>query len=143
MRTKDLLEIMSCNRELFQSLPMGDIPIWCELVDYGSFHYIEKQLGLYRLCRESDSRSMRAEKKYRFVNGASNLGLLLGEKYNLPASVMRADKIKNCNRYALMSGDIGEISRLYALYKQYFGYTEISFVLPHSLPEQRFYLATH
>lgn len=125
MRMRDVLEIFKRNRELFRTLPMGDIPIWCELVDFGAFYYIDEALALYRFCPESDSNSMRAEKKYRFVNGAANMGMMLGEKYSLPMDVMYADKIKNCNRYALVSGEIGEICRLHAGYKQYFSLFEL------------------
>ena len=96
MRTQDVLEIFERNQELFRLLPMGDTPTRCELLDYGAFHYLDESLGLWRILRESDSSSMWAKKKYRFVNGASSIGLMLGEKYDLPMDLMRTNKIKNC-----------------------------------------------
>lgn len=114
MRRQDILNIFDENQEIFRVLPMGDTPTWCELMDYGSFYYINEPLIARRYLSESDSGSKSAERKFKFVNGASNLGLILGEKYRLPMDVVRANKIKNCNRYALMSGDLKEITELYA-----------------------------
>ncbi|VGO21292.1 glycosyltransferase [Pontiella sulfatireligans] len=114
MKTADVLEIFEKNKEAFQTCPMGDVTTWCELVNYGSFYYQDEALGLYRILLESDSNSCSAEKKYKFVNGASNLGLMVGEKYNLPMEEARSWKIKNCNRYALLSGDFSEIEELRA-----------------------------
>ncbi|MDF7826771.1 glycosyltransferase [Pontiellaceae bacterium B12227] len=114
MRTRDLLEIFDQSPELFKLLPMGDTTTWCELTNYGSLYYLEESTGIYRVLPESDSNSRSAEKKYKFVNQASNLGVMLAEKYGLPVDRVRASKVKNCNRYALLSGDIAEINSLYA-----------------------------
>ncbi len=113
VRTRDLLEIFENNPGIFQQCPMGDVSTWCELLDYGSFHFQSESLCHYRILPESDSNSLSAERKFRFVNGASNLGLMIGEKYNLGMAPIRAEKIKNCNRYALLSGDRREIDQLY------------------------------
>jgi glycosyltransferase involved in cell wall biosynthesis len=113
MKTRDLLDIFDRNPELFQTLPMGDTTTWCELTNYGTFFYMDESTGTYRVRPESDSNSMSAEKKFRFVNEASNLGVMLAEKYNMPMGPIRATKIKNCNRYALLSGDLSEIKHLH------------------------------
>ncbi|MEI6892999.1 MAG: glycosyltransferase [Pontiella sp.] len=114
MRTKDLLDIFDRNSELFQTLPMGDIPTWNELTNYGSFYYIDESMGTYRILPESDSNSRSAEKKYKFVNEASNLGVMVAEKYDIPMGRIRTNKIKHCNRYALLSGNVKEIRNLHA-----------------------------
>ncbi len=114
MRTADVLDTFEKNQEAFRLLPMGDTQTWCELLNYGSFHYIDESMALYRILCESCSNSTSAEKKFCFVNGASNLGIMLGGKYKLPMEGIRANKIKNCNRYALLSGDVAEIKALHA-----------------------------
>lgn len=124
MRTQDVVEIFDKTPEAFQTLPMGDTTTWCELVDYGSFRYLDEAHGMYRVLPESDSNSRSAERRYRFVNKASNLGLILGEKYNLPMDAIRAFKIKSCNRYALLSGDLSEIGQLYASDEYRFSFGE-------------------
>jgi len=113
-RTNEVLRIFEENRELFQVLPMGDIPLWSELINYGSFHYIDEAQIMYRMLPESDSNSRSAEKRFRFINGASDLGLMAVEKYNLPAEKFRSEKVKYCNRYALLSGNREEVDELYA-----------------------------
>ncbi len=124
VRTADVLDIFDQNEELFKELPMGDTPTWSELIEYGSFHYIDEALGLYRICAESESNSQSPEKKYRFVNAAANLGLMLGEKRELPMKLVRADKIKNCNRHTLLSGDRTEICRLHSRREYIFSFPE-------------------
>ncbi len=113
LRTKEILDIFEKNPGLFLECPMGDTTTWCELLNYGSFHFQSESLCLYRILPESDSNSLSAERKYHFVNGASNLGLMIGKKYQLPMANIRANKVKNCNRYALLSGDRIEIDMLY------------------------------
>ncbi|MBN2785663.1 MAG: glycosyltransferase [Pontiellaceae bacterium] len=132
MRTADLLDIMERNTEVFRALPMGDTPSWCELAGIGSFHYIEDSLITYRILPHSESNSISAKKRYSFVNRASNLGILLGERYEIPINEIRALKVKNCNRYALLSGDLEEINRLHA-----------SGDYPFPPPERMIYLACH
>ena len=124
MRTRDLLDIFDRNPELFQTLPMGDTTTWCELTNYGSLYYIDESMGTYRVLPESDSNSLSAEKKFKFVNEASNLGVMLAERYDMPMGRVRASKIKNCNRYALLSGDLSEISSLYADQSYKFSFNE-------------------
>lgn len=124
MRTRDLLDLFEQNMELFETLPMGDTTTWCELSNYGSFHYIDESMGMYRILPESDSNSVSAEKKYKFVNEASNLGVMLAEKYDMPIGRVRASKIKNCNRYALLSGDLAEISCLHSNQSYKFSFVE-------------------
>ncbi|WP_372807226.1 glycosyltransferase [Pontiella sp.] len=114
VKTADLLDIFEKNMDLFRVLPMGDIPVWCELLNYGTFYFIDESLCLYRLLPESDSNSNSARKRFEFINGASNLGIIFGSKYDLPMDVLRSEKIKSCNRYALLSGDRAEIDKLYA-----------------------------
>lgn len=130
LRTANALEIFKDSEELFRVCPMGDIITWCELVNYGVFHYQKESHVLYRILAESDSNSQSAEKKFTFVNGASNYGLLTGEKYNLPMDKLRRSKVKNCNRHALLSGHRTEIRRLY---------NDADFFF--SLPERGLYLA--
>jgi glycosyltransferase involved in cell wall biosynthesis len=113
VKTSDLQDVFNTNKELFQFLPMGDVPVWCELTNYGSFHYIDEALAIYRMLPESDSNSRSAEKRFAFINGAANLGLIFGKKYELPMDRLRFNKIKSCNRYALLSGDRQEIEKLY------------------------------
>ena len=113
MRLQDQLEIMQRNEDLFKQLPMGDTPTWCELLDYGRFHFINERLIARRCLPESDSSSRSALRKYRFVNRASNAGLMLGERYQLPMDMIRMVKVKNCNRYSLLSGRRDEIEQLY------------------------------
>lgn len=113
-RTRDVLEIFEKNQNIFQSCPMGDIITWCELIDYGSFYFQDGVTSLYRIQPASDSNPASAERKFRFVNGAANLGLMLGEKYNLPMDRIRANKVRNSNRCALFSEDFSEINKLYA-----------------------------
>lgn len=124
MRTRNALEIFEKNREVFQKCPMGDITTWCELVDYGTFHRMKESTSIYRILPESDSNSISAERKFRFVNGAANLGIMLGEKYGLPMEKMRAHKVKSCNRYALLSGDFSEINTLRADAEYRFSFVE-------------------
>ncbi len=124
MRTRDALEIFENNKAVFQSCPMGDTTTWCELVDYGSFHRMEESTSIYRILPESDSNSISAERKFRFVNGAANLGIMLGGKYNLPMARVRANKVKTCNRYALLSGDFSEINTLRADVEYRFSFIE-------------------
>ncbi len=112
-RTKDVLDVFDRNIDLFRFLPMGDTPTWCELMDYGRACYIDESLAVYRILPESDSNSKSAERKFRFVNGAADFGMLQGGKYRLPMDAMRSFKIKNCNRYALLSGEFSEIRKLY------------------------------
>ena len=123
-RTNDVLRIFEDNRELFQRLPMGDIPLWSELINYGSFHYMDEAQIMYRMLPESDSNSRSAEKRFRFINGASDLGLMAVEKYNLPAEKFRSEKVKYCNRYALLSGNRKEVDHLYADGKYPFTFPE-------------------
>lgn len=130
VRTADLLDIFNKNLELFQQLPMGDTPCWSELLDYGDFHFIKKVQAIYRILPESDSNSISAEKRFRFINNAANLGLMLTKKHDLPMKRIRAEKIKNCNRYALLSGDHNEINKLYT--DQSFHFSFIENVLYHS-----------
>ena len=124
MRTRDALEIFENNKAVFRSCPMGDTTTWCELVDYGSFHRMEESTSIYRILPESDSNSISAERKFRFVNGAANLGTMLGGKYNLPMARVRANKVKTCNRYALLSGDFSEINTLRADVEYRFSFIE-------------------
>ncbi len=114
MRTQTVLDILNNQSELFKELPMGDIPTWCELIHHGSFAYMDESLALYRVLEESASNTQSPEKKYQFVNGASNLGLMLSRRHPLPMDLIRRNKVKNCNRYALLSGDRTEIDQLYA-----------------------------
>lgn len=114
MRTQDLLDIFDKNEAAFKTLPMGDTTTWCEMLEIGRFKYIDEPLVARRQLAESDSSSQSAERKFRFVNDASNLGIMLGKKYGLPMDVIRENKIKNCNRYALLSGDLTEISQLHS-----------------------------
>ena len=123
-RTKDVLAIFEDNLELFQTLPMGDIPTWCELIDYGTFHYMEESLAVYRIRPESDSNSKSATKRFWFKNGAANLGMMYGEKYALPMERFYKVKIKNCNRYALLSGEREEIQELYMNSPYHFPFVE-------------------
>jgi glycosyltransferase involved in cell wall biosynthesis len=123
-RTSDILRIFEDNRELFQILPMGDIPLWSELINYGSFHYMDEAQVLYRMLSESDSNSKSAEKRFRFINGASNFGLVAAEKYNLPSKKFRSEKVKYCNRYALLSGNSKEIEQLYTDSEYPFSFSE-------------------
>jgi len=112
MRSRDALDIFRKNEAVFQSCPMGDTITWCELVDYGSFLRLEESTSIYRILSDSDSNSVSAEHKFRFVNGAANLGIMLGERYSLPMDRVRANKVKCCNRHALSSGDFSEIRKL-------------------------------
>ena len=114
MRTATVLRIFDEHNALFTELPMGDIPVWCELIQYGRFAYMDESLALYRVLEESASNTQSPEKKYTFVNNASNLGLMLIKKHNLPVKLIRANKVKNCNRYAMLSGDLVEIKELHA-----------------------------
>lgn len=114
MRTRDALEISRENGAVFQSCPMGDVITWCELLDHGSFLRLEESTSIYRILPESDSNSVSAKHKLRFTNGAANLGIMLGERYGLPMDRVRENKIKHCNRYALLSGDFSEIRALRA-----------------------------
>lgn len=114
MRASALHDIYTKHRDLFKQLAMSDIPRWCELANYGTFHYMDEPLGLYRVLRESVSNTQSPARRYKFVNAASNLGLLFGERHGLPMDKVRANKVKNCNRYALLSGDFEEINRLRA-----------------------------
>ncbi len=111
-RADAVMDIYTKYIDLFQQLPMGDIPKWCELSRYGSFHYMDESLALYRILRESASNTQSPARKFKFVNKASDLGLMLSKRYDLPVQQLRANKIKNCNRYALLSGDLEEISQL-------------------------------
>ncbi|MDF7798500.1 glycosyltransferase [Pontiellaceae bacterium B1224] len=113
LRTKDALDIFEKNLDIFLQCPMGDTTTWCELLHYGLFCFQNDSLCLYRILPESDSNSRSAERRFKFVNGSSNLGLMIGEKNKLPMKKIRAEKVKNCNRYALLSGDRVEIDRLY------------------------------
>ncbi len=113
-RTHDVLRIFEDNRELFKALPMGDIPLWSELINYGTFLYMDEAQVMYRMLPESDSNSRSAEKRFKFINGASDLGVMAAEKYNLPPKRFRAEKVKYCNRHALLSGNREEIDQLYA-----------------------------
>jgi hypothetical protein len=114
IKTQDALEVFEKNKKEFQSCPMGDTITWCELINYGRFHLLEEATSIYRILPESDSNSLSPESRFRFINGASNLGIMLGERYDLPMDRVRANKVKNCNRYALASGDFTEIKKLYA-----------------------------
>jgi glycosyltransferase involved in cell wall biosynthesis len=114
MRTQTVLDIFDNHMELFKELPMGDIPTWCELISHGSFAYMDESLALYRVLEESASNTQSPWKKYQFVNRASNLGLMLSRRYPLPLEFIRRNKVKNCNRYALLSGDRTEIDQLHA-----------------------------
>lgn len=113
MRMEHVLEIFKNSLDMFTDLPMGDIPMWCELIEYGSFVYLDESLAMYRVLEESACNTQSPERKYAFVNGASNLGLMLGQKHPLPLDRIRANKVKNCNRYALLTGDLEEISQLH------------------------------
>lgn len=123
-RTVDLLDIFKVNLNLFRELPMGDILVWCELLNYGLFHFMDESLVLYRILPESDSNSLSAKRRFEFINGAANLGVIYGEKLGLPMDGLRFDKVKNCNRYALLSGDREEIDQLYADSKFEFSFSE-------------------
>ncbi len=123
-KTDDVLRIFEDNRELFQMLPMGDIPLWSELINYGSFHYMDEVLMLYRILPESDSNSKSAEKRFKFINGAANFGLMAAEKYKLPLEKFRTEKVKYCNRYALLSGNRDEIEQLYTDGRYPFSFSE-------------------
>ena len=131
LRTADLVDILKRNVDLFRSLPMGDTPTWCELAGLGSFHYIDEALCTYRILPYSDSNSISAADRYCFVNRASDLGIFTGEKYGLSMKAVRAYKVKNCNRYALLSGNKEEIDQLRA-----------DPDYPFSLPELLVYYAT-
>ena len=124
-RTRDVIDIFEQNPELFDDLPMGDIQTWCELLMYGSYFYITDSLSLYRVMKESTSNSLSAERKFRFVNGTADLGFMLGEKYNLPMKGLRCHKIKQCNRYSLMSGDLSELNKLHRVYPDDFSGKEL------------------
>ncbi len=113
MRTHDALDIFDNSLDLFTACPMGDVITWSELANYGSFHYQNESHVLYRILAESDSNSQSAKKKFKFVNEASNFGLMIGEKYHLPMNKLRRIKVKNCNRFALATGTRTEIQRLY------------------------------
>jgi glycosyltransferase involved in cell wall biosynthesis len=113
-RADAVRDIYAKHLDLFYKLPMGDIPKWCELTRYGSFHYMDEPLALYRVLQESASNTQSPARKFRFVNKASDLGLMLSGRYDLPLEQLRANKVKNCNRYALLSGDLEEITRLRA-----------------------------
>ena len=123
-RTGDLLGVFERNLELFRRSPMGDVITWCELTGYGSFHFHPESLALYRLQPNSDSNTRSALKKMEFVNFVADYGLQAGRKYGLPMDVLRAAKVKNCNRYALVSGDRSEIERLYADAEYRFSFCE-------------------
>jgi glycosyltransferase involved in cell wall biosynthesis len=124
LRTKDALEIFENNQELFRKCPMGDTTTWCELVHYGLFCFQNESLCLYRILPESDSNSRSAARRFKFINGSSNLGLMIGDKNKLPMEKIRAEKVKNCNRYALLSGDRAEVDQLYRNSDFYFNFGE-------------------
>jgi glycosyltransferase involved in cell wall biosynthesis len=114
VRTADVLEIFKMNAFVFSASPMGDIITWCELVNYGPFFYQDEASGIWRTLEESDSNSRSAEKKFCFVNDVSSYAVQVGERYDLPMDGIRSFKVKNCNRHALLSGELSEINRLYA-----------------------------
>lgn len=113
MKTKEVLEVYEDNPVAFRSCPMGDTTTWCELIRYGPFYFQDESSSIYRILPESESHSLTAERSFKFVNGATNLGLMLGEKYDLPMDKIRAEKVKCCNRYALLSGDRDELDKLF------------------------------
>ncbi|QBG45944.1 glycosyltransferase [Verrucomicrobia bacterium S94] len=119
-RTSDVLDIFNTNEELFLSYPMGDTQTWCELLRRGRFHYMDDALALYRITRESTSNSLSALRKFEFVNKTADLGLKLIGRYNLPNRELIAYKVKNSNRYAMLSGNIHELEKLYAAHQSAF-----------------------
>lgn len=114
VRAEALKAVYAESADLFKKLPMGDLPKWCELARHGAFHYMDESTALYRVLSESASNTQSPERRFRFINRASDLGPMLCKKYNLPTASTYANKIKNCNRYALLSGDLEEINRLRA-----------------------------
>lgn len=124
VRTADVLNVFDQNMELFRRSPMGDIITWCELIHFGDFYFQPESLAIYRLQPYSDSNPLSPVKKMKFMNGVADFGLMAGEKYNLPMDELRKTKVKNCNRYALMSGDPLEVRRLYADEEYRFSFPE-------------------
>ncbi|MDZ8117762.1 glycosyltransferase [Pontiella agarivorans] len=119
-RTSDVLDIFDSSEELFLTYPMGDTQTWCELLRRGRFHYMDEALALYRITKESTSNSLSALKKFEFVNDTADLGLRLISRYNLPNRELMAYKVKNSNRYAMLSGDIHELEKLHASHSNAF-----------------------
>ncbi len=98
---------------LLERLPMGDVPLWCELAMQGGFAYVDEPLALYRCLEESACNSNDHVRKSWFVNRAADLHLLLLPRHGLPARPQWAHKIKSCMRHAIASGDFAEIDRLH------------------------------
>ncbi|GEM_PF-1249476 len=59
----DLLRNLTANRKVF---PMGDTPMWLELSRLTRFHYIDEPLAVYRVQRNSLSKSTDKKRYFRF-----------------------------------------------------------------------------
>lgn len=95
MRRAALMNVYDRALNLFQQLPMGDIPKWCELSTLGTFHFMEESTAMYRALEESVSNTQSPARMFQFVNAASNVGLMLSQNYELPIDLIRATKVKN------------------------------------------------
>ncbi|RKX47329.1 MAG: hypothetical protein DRP64_01340 [Verrucomicrobia bacterium] len=98
---------------LFREYANGDVPLWTELTRYGSFAYIDEPLSIYRVLAESATHSKDSLKRLGYYNRNEDLKLYLAKKYDLPSNEIRRNKIKVCNRLAMVSGDDVEIRKLY------------------------------
>ena len=61
---------------------LGDLPIFLWFASYGGVHYIDANVGVYRVLEESASHSKNPQKTEMFLNDVMNIKLLFDERYN-------------------------------------------------------------
>lgn len=123
-RRTAVMRVLDEAPELFREYANGDIPLWCELTRHGTFDYIDEPLSVYRVLRESATNSEDPAKNLRYWDRNEDLKLHLAAKHGLPLDAIRRQKIRICNRLALVTGDHSEITELYRRYRSSFSLSE-------------------